>query len=224
MVLAVALPAGHGVALVAVPVAEARTTRQTEKRGTAESSVVAAFTLWTTGPAPAVDADSLRPALRTSVARKLKLGQNVFTDLSLFPPMPAAAVRRNVKQESRRVPETMESVHREAMSGVAVADFLARHTSSSISGVPHETWEARLTLGTHRVILALCARVERLRTQAVAVAVAVALKLAVGTGPGKVTGAEVRSCAGAMLARLLADRLARSPGFGEAFLAVALVT
>jgi len=102
----------------------------------------------------------------------------------------------------------VESVHGEAVGGVAIADNFTRHTPTSISRVSHKTRQASLTLRPHGVILASCARVERVRTQAIAVAITVAGKLAVGTCPGKVTGAEVRRCAGAVLTRLLAHRLA----------------
>ena len=97
------------------------------------------------------------------------------------------------------------------MGGVAVANGFTRHTLTSIFRVSHKTRKTSLTLRPHRVVLASCARVERLRTQAIAVAIAVAGKLAVGTCPSKVTGAEVRRCAGAVLTRLLAHGLARPP-------------
>ena len=97
------------------------------------------------------------------------------------------------------------------MGGVAIADNFTRHTLTSISRVSHKTRQASLALRSHGVILALCTRVERLWTKAIAVAIAVAGKLAVGTCPSKVTGAEVRRCAGAVLARLLANRLTPTP-------------
>ena len=102
----------------------------------------------------------------------------------------------------------MESVDGKAVGCVAIADVFTRHTVASIFGVSHIARHTSLTLSPHRVVFAFCARVKRLWTQAIAVAIAVAGKLAVGTCPGKVTGAEVRRCAGAVLTRLLAHRLA----------------
>ena len=103
----------------------------------------------------------------------------------------------------------MESVYGKAVGCVAVAHVFTRHTMASIFGVSHIARHARLTLSSHRVVFAFCARVEFLWTQAIAVAIAVAGKLAVGACPGKVTGAEVRCSAGSVLTRLLAHRLAQ---------------